>query len=52
MEAELSWNLRVRNCSLQLTCLDMFTLTKESHEVMLELIVLKMFPIDAVVVDP
>ncbi len=52
MEAGLSWNLRVSNCSSSSAGLDIHTLTRESHEVMKGLIFLKMFPIDDIEVDP
>ncbi len=51
MEAELSWNLRVSAVRVELTELDMHTLTRESQEVMLGLIVARAFPIDAVLAD-
>ncbi len=52
MEAGLSWNHRASNRSLSLTDTDMHTLTRESHEVKVGLIVLKMLPIDVTEVDP
>ncbi len=52
MEAELSWNLRVSAVVVKLTDLDMHTLTRESQEVMVGVIVVRSLPIDVVVVDP
>ena len=52
MEAELRLSPRVSVVRVELTDLDMHTLTRESQEVMIGLIVARTFPIDAVVVDP
>ncbi len=52
MEAEVSWNTRVSAVRSELTDLDMHTLTRESQEVMVGLVVARTSPIDAVVVDP
>ncbi len=52
MEAGLSWNLRVSIGRLELTLPNVHTLTRESQEVMVGLIVLRIFPIDVVVMDP
>ncbi len=43
VEAELSWNLRVSAVRVELTGLDMHTLTRESQEVMVGLIVARLF---------
>ncbi len=50
MEAELSWNLRVSAVRVEPDFLH--TLTRESQEVMVGLIVAKILPIDVVVLDP
>ncbi len=51
MEAELSWNLRVRNGRVEVTDLDMHALTRESQEVMVGLILVTTFPIDVLLAD-
>ena len=51
VEAELRWNLRVRNGRVEVTGLDMQTLTRESQEVMVGLILVTTFPIDVVLAD-
>ncbi len=48
MEHFLSWNLRASAIRVELTD----TLTRESQEVMVGLIVVRTVPIDVVVVDP
>ncbi len=52
MEAELNWNLRVSDIRVESTGLGMHTLTRESQEVMVGLIVSRTVPIDDVVVNP
>ena len=52
MEVELRLNLRVSATRVDLTDIDMHTLTRESQEVMIGSIVVRTFPIDAGVVDP
>ncbi len=48
MEAELRSNLRVSAVRSELTDLDMHTLTRESQEVMVGVIVVRTFPIDGI----
>ncbi len=46
MEAGLSWNIRVSAFRVELTNLNMHTLTRESQEVVAGLIVLRTVPIE------